>query len=63
MQQEILPRAIERLVEAAEEAGFSVQDMLQLLSAGIGVETLLELIGRSLQARREEHPRSSRWVM
>ena len=62
-QQPVLPRAIENLARAGEKAGFSVEDMIRLLNAGISVETLLDLIGRNLQAFREETTRPSRRIM
>jgi hypothetical protein len=40
--------AVERLAEAGEEAGLSIEQVIQILNAGVGVETLLDLIDRSL---------------
>lgn len=48
---------------AGEEAGLSVELMIQILNAGVSVEMLLDLIDRSLQGRREQTGRSSGWIM
>jgi hypothetical protein len=63
MPQPILVRAVEKLARAGEQAGMSVEDMIRILNAGVSVETLLELIERSLQSSRQETGRSSRWIM
>jgi hypothetical protein len=63
MQRATLARAVERFAVAGEEAGLSVELMIQILNAGVSVETLLDLIDRSLQGRREQTGRSSGWVM
>lgn len=36
--------AIERLVEAGEEVGFTVHDLIRMLSDGMTLETLLDVI-------------------
>ena len=54
--------AIEKLVLAGEQAGFSVEQMIQLLQTGGTVETLLQLIEWRLSPPVVE-PRPSRWVM
>ena len=51
---------IEKLVLAGEEAGFSIEQMIQILQAGASVEGLLQLIERRLSPAA---PSSSRWVM
>jgi hypothetical protein len=56
-------RAVEKLARAGEKAGFSVENMIQMLNAGVSVETLLDLIERSLQASPPTIGRSYRWVM
>jgi len=58
-----LVQAIERLAMAGEEAGFSVEDMIRMLCAGVSVETLLDIIDRSLQPPQKETDRSSRWTV
>jgi hypothetical protein len=37
-------RAIEKLALASEQAGFRVEETIELLNAGVSVETLLDLI-------------------
>lgn len=58
-----LQASIFKLAIAGEQAGFSVEDMIHLLNAGLTVETLLNLIELRLQARSSEGNRSSRWVI
>lgn len=47
-----LLRAVGRLVIAGEQAGFSVQQMIDLLDEGTSVEMLLDLIARRLEERK-----------
>jgi hypothetical protein len=63
MQQPTLIRAVEKLAQAGEQAGFSVEDLIRMLNAGLTVETLLDIIERNLQPLSPEPLRSSRWVM
>jgi hypothetical protein len=63
MQHPVLVRAVERLAKAGEQAGFSVEDMIRMLNAGLNVEALLNVIERSLQPPPQETPRSSCWIM
>jgi hypothetical protein len=42
--------AIERLVQAGEQAGFSVQDLIRMLKGGMSLESLLDLIEIRLSA-------------
>jgi hypothetical protein len=63
MQQPALVRAVERLAKAGERAGFRVEDMIQMLNAGVTVEALLDIIERSLQAPQGNTGRSSRWII
>jgi len=63
VQQATLVLAVERLTQAGEQVGFSVENMIQMLNAGVTVETLLGLIERSLQASPLETGRSSRRIM
>jgi hypothetical protein len=62
MARESLVIAISKLAVAGEQAGFSVEQMIQLLDSGLTVERLIELI-----AWRFERPMplsaSSRWVV
>jgi len=46
---------------AGEQAGFTVEQMIRLLKAGITIEILLDIIERRLSAAAPE-ARSSRWV-
>lgn len=62
MERESLVIAITKLAVAGEQAGFSLEQMIQLLDSGLTVESLIELI-----AWRFEHPRplsiSSCWAV
>jgi len=49
MPQPVLAEAVEKLARAAEQVGMSVDDMIQILDAGVSVKTLVDLID-SLQA-------------
>ena len=51
LQQPALKRAVEKLAQAGERAGFCVEDLIRILNAGVSVECLLELIELNLQAR------------
>lgn len=54
-----------KLAVAGKQAGFTVEQMIELLNAGITVKTLLKLIGRKLFSAPldPQEFRSSRWVM
>jgi hypothetical protein len=43
-----LSRAIERLARAGEQAGFSVEEMIEMLNAGVSIRALLDMISYSL---------------
>ena len=62
MERAVLARAIEKFAAAGEEAGFSVEQMIQILNAG-GVETLLEIIERMLLGQPHPQCGSSPWIM
>jgi hypothetical protein len=47
---------------AGEQAGFTVEQMIRLLNAGITVETLLDIIERRLSESGPEVC-SSRWIV
>jgi hypothetical protein len=51
MQKPSLVCAIYKLAMAGEQAGFSVEQMIQLLNSGLSVEALLELIAWRLEGR------------
>jgi hypothetical protein len=65
MENPSLVLAISKLAAAGEQAGFTLEQMIELLDAGVDVETLLELIGLRLYGVRSECARSSasNWVM
>ena len=42
--------AINKLAVAGEQAGFSLEQLIQLLDSGLAVETLLELIAWRFEA-------------
>ena len=46
---EVLIGAIRKLAVAGEKAGFTVEEMIELLNTGVSVETLLNLICFRLQ--------------
>ena len=54
-----LVKAIGKLAAAGERAGFTLEEMIQLLDNGVSVEMLLDLISRRL----EDPPRRTNWVM
>ena len=62
MQRPTLAVSVCKLAMAGEQAGFTVQQMIRLLKAGMTVETLLDVIERRLIDPIPEG-RSSRWVM
>lgn len=49
MQKPSLQSAIEKLAMAGEQAGFSIDQMIKLLNAGLTVEALLVLIAWRLE--------------
>ena len=53
MQHPVVARAIERLVAAGAQAGISVEQMTQILHAGVSVEDVLDIIDKRLQTHRE----------
>ena len=64
IRQPTLMRAVERLAMAGEKAGFRVEDMTQMLNAGVSLETLLDFIeGRLPGSRPGETGCSSRRTM
>ena len=56
-----LQTSIAKLAIAGEQAGFTVEQMIRLLNAGVTVEGLISLIERRLPVNPEPL-RSSRWV-
>jgi hypothetical protein len=65
MENPSLVLAISKLAAAGEQAGFTLEQMIELLDSGLEVETLLELIGLRLYGSRSACVRSSasNWVM
>jgi hypothetical protein len=66
MQNPKLVTAIGKLTVAGEQAGLSVEHMIQLLNDGLTVETLLELIAwRLTEIRNPITPAgcSARWIV
>ncbi|HVN18509.1 MAG TPA: hypothetical protein VMU05_07045 [Dongiaceae bacterium] len=66
MDRPLLVSAINKLAIAGEQAGFSLEQMIQLLDDGLSVETLLDLIAWSLENRQHDGRSlgcSSCWVM
>jgi hypothetical protein len=57
--------AIAKLALAGEQTGLTVEQMIQLLNAGITVQDLLELIAQRLDKTPipATPPVSSRWIM
>ena len=43
-----LSSAIERLARAGEQAGFRVEEMIEMLNAGLSIGALLDMISYSL---------------
>lgn len=66
MERQSLVAAIKKLAIAGEQAGFSLEQMIQLLNGGISVEELLELIIWRLYPAKAFLPPAippSLWVM
>jgi len=57
--------AISKLAVVGEQAGFTLEVMIELLDGGLSVETLLELISWRLEGRNPPAPptRYSSWVV
>jgi hypothetical protein len=61
-----LVNAIHKLALAGEQAGFSLEQMIDLLNAGLSVETLLDLIAWRLEGTKTALPllgSSPNWVV
>ena len=60
-----LMTAIGKLAIAGEQAGFTLEQMIEMLNAGLTVESLLELIAWRLEGTQSALPvvgSSSNWV-
>ena len=64
MEKSTLQSGIQKLALIGEQVGFTVEQMIELLNAGVGVETLLDLISWRLEQSAPLSPiiRSSRWT-
>jgi hypothetical protein len=62
VEQTNLMTAIAKLVLAGEQAGFTVEQMIQLLQTGTSIEVLLSMIEWRLLPCTSK-PCSSRWMM
>lgn len=49
-----LKPAIEKLARAGQNAGFTIEEMIELLNTGVSVETLLNLICTRLDSVEEQ---------
>jgi len=61
-----LVTAIGKLAMAGEQAGFTIEQMIDLLNSGLTVDTLLELIAWRLEGSQSALPllrSSSNWVV
>jgi hypothetical protein len=63
VQRSSIAQTVFKLAIAGEQAGFSLEQMIQMLNAGITVQTLLQLIEWRLGEVRPSPARSSRWIM
>lgn len=66
MERPSLLRAVGKLAIGGEQAGFSLEQMIELLKEGLSVETLLDLISWRLEeARKPITPPTcfSGWIM
>jgi hypothetical protein len=57
MEEPLVQASMNRLAVAGELAGFSVEQMIRLLQAGISASTLMDLIEARLRARVSALPR------
>ena len=51
------------LAIAGEEAGFSLEQMIELLTAAVGADALCHLVELRLVEANPSAARSSRWIM
>jgi hypothetical protein len=63
MERPSTPEIVNKLAIAGEQAGFSLEKMIQTLSAGVSVENLLRLIEWRLGGVDPNPVCSSRWIM
>jgi hypothetical protein len=60
--QRSLAETIQKVITAGQEAGFTLDQMIELLEKGFTVESLLRMIEWRLSPPVVE-PRSSRWIV
>jgi hypothetical protein len=63
MQRPSTAETVYKLAIAGEQAGFSLEQMIQILNAGVSIETLLNWIEFRLGGVDPNPARSSRWIM
>jgi hypothetical protein len=63
MQRPSAAETVYKLAIAGEQAGFTLEQMIQILNAGVSVGTLLNWIELRLVGVDPDPPRSSRWIM
>jgi hypothetical protein len=66
MEKPSLLKAVGKLAIAGEQAGFTLEQMIELLNEGVTVETLLGLISWRLEEARTpiaSRARSSGWIV
>jgi len=65
MERPLLISAIHKLALAGQQAGFSVEQMIQMLNEGVSVEELIEVIGLRIEGCEQKLPPNpnSAWVM
>ena len=66
MQKPSLLASVSKLAMAGESAGFSVEQMIELLNAGVSIEALLQMIAWRLDAgieKPETKSGAARWMM
>ena len=63
MQQPSTAQTVYKLAMVGEQAGFSLEQMIQMLNAGMTVQTLLNLIEWRLGEVAPSPTRSSRWIV
>ncbi len=63
MQRPSTAETVYKLAIAGEQAGFSLEQMIQMLSAEITVESLVELIEWRLREPDRSPTGFSRWIM
>jgi hypothetical protein len=63
MQRPTTAETVYKLAISGEQAGFTLEQMIQILNAGVSVETLLHMIEWRFRGGDPSPARSSRWIM